>query len=145
MNAMTGLDQIQALFEGRIPTASISQTMGMKPLEAASGRVSMEATPDARHLNPMGGVHGGFAATVLDSVTGCALHTLLESGESYATVDLSVKMLRPLKVGHPYRAEGSVLHKSSRLGVCEGRILDASGALIAHATCSCMIMQTSAR
>lgn len=144
MNPMTGLELIQALFEGRIPDASISATMGMRPLEVASGRVAMEATPDERHLNPMGGVHGGFAATVLDSVTGCALHTLLEAGVGFGTVDLAVKMLRPLKVGQTYRAEGRVLHASSRIGVCEGTLADGSGKLVAHATCTCMILRPGA-
>jgi uncharacterized protein (TIGR00369 family) len=135
---MSGLEQMQAFCAGDVE-ASISATMGMRPVEVSSGRAVFEATPDHRHLNPMGGVHGGYACTVLDSVTGCAVHTLLEAGASYGTVDLAVKMLRPLKSGQTYRAEGKVLHISLRLGVSEGSILDAEGRLVAHATCSCMI------
>ncbi|MCC2657857.1 MAG: phenylacetic acid degradation protein [Panacagrimonas sp.] len=135
----TGLELMQAFVAGGGRIASISETMAMRPVEVTRGAVVFEATPDARHLNPMGGVHGGYACTVLDSVTGCAVHTMLEAGASYGTVDLAVKMLRPLKVGQTYRAEGRVLNVSTRLGVSEGSILDADGKLVAHATCTCLI------
>jgi uncharacterized protein (TIGR00369 family) len=135
----SGLEQMQAFVAGGGRMASISQTMAMRPAEVSRGFVVFEATPDARHLNPMGGVHGGYACTVLDSVTGCAVHTMLEAGASYGTVDLAVKMLRPLKAGQTYRAEGRVLNISTRLGVSEGSILDADGKLVAHATCTCLI------
>jgi len=135
----SGLEQMQAFVDGGGRMASISQTMAMRPAEVGRGFVVFEATPDARHLNPMGGVHGGYACTVLDSVTGCAVHTMLEAGASYGTVDLAVKMLRPLKVGQTYRAEGRVLNISTRLGVSEGSILDGDGKLVAHATCTCLI------
>jgi uncharacterized protein (TIGR00369 family) len=81
---------------------------------------------------------------VLDSVTGCAVHTMLEAGATYGTIDLAVKMLRPLKVGQAYRAEGRVLNVSARLGVSEGTIRDADGKLVAHATCTCLITRPSA-
>lgn len=141
MNTLTGLQFMQAFCEGKDVTASIGPTMGMRPVEVESGRAVFEATPDARHLNPMGGVHGGYACTVLDSVTGCAVNTMLEAGVGYGTVDLSVKMLRALKVGETYRAEGRVLHVSSRLGVSEGSMTDSQGRLVAHATCTCMILR----
>lgn len=135
----SGLEQMQAFVSGGGRMASISQTMAMRPTEVTRGFVVFEATPDDRHLNPMGGVHGGYACTVLDSVTGCAVHTMLEGGATYGTIDLAVKMLRPLKVGQTYRAEGRVLNLSTRLGVSEGSILDADGKLVAHATCTCLI------
>lgn len=141
MSTMTGLEFMQAFCEGKTVAASISTTMGMRLVEVESGRAVFEATPDARHLNPMGGVHGGYACTVLDSVTGCAVHTVLEAGVGYGTVDLAVKMLRPLKPGQTYRAEGRVLHVSSRLGVSEGSMIDSEGRLVAHATCTCMILR----
>lgn len=137
-HTQTGLEAMQAFVDGSL-TASISNTMGMRPVSAEPGRVVFEAIPDQRHLNPMGGVHGGFACTVLDSVTGCAVHTLLEAGAVYGTIDLAVKMLRPLQVGKTYRAEGRVLNVSTRLGVSEGSILDSAGKLVAHATCTCLI------
>lgn len=139
----TGLEQLQAFVAcgGRI--ASIGDTMAMRPIEVGPGAVVFEATPDSRHLNPMGGVHGGYACTVLDSVTGCGVHTMLEAGASYGTVDLAVKMLRPLKVGQTYRAEGRVPNVSARLGVSDGSILDTQGKLVAHATCTCLITPPS--
>lgn len=144
MSTMTGLELMQAFCEGRLKTATIGATMGMRPVEVSSGRAVFEARPDERHLNPMGGVHGGFACTVLDSVTGCAVHTMLEAGVGYGTVDLAVKMLRPLNAGQTYRAEGRVLHVSSRLGVSEGSMFDGDGRLVAHATCTCMILRPEA-
>lgn len=137
-HSQTGLEAMQAFVDGSL-TASISHTMGMRPVSAEPGRVVFEASPDERHLNPMGGVHGGFACTVLDSVTGCAVHSLLEAGAVYGTIDLAVKMLRPLQVGKTYRAEGRVLNVSTRLGVSEGSIFDSAGKLVAHATCTCLI------
>lgn len=138
-SVLSGLEQMQAFVAGGGSAASITQTMAMRPIEVTRGFIVFEATPDARHLNPMGGIHGGYACTVLDSVTGCAVHTMLEAGASYGTVDLAVKMLRPLNVGQTYRAEGRVLNVSTRLGVSEGSILDSNGKLVAHATCTCLI------
>lgn len=144
MNAtLSGLELMQSFLAGGGSAASIGKTMGVRPVAVSSGSVAFEATPDERHLNPMGGVHGGFACTVLDSVTGCAIHTLLGAGDTYGTVDLAVKMLRPLKVGQTYRAEGKVLNLSSRLGVSEGSIVDSAGKLVAHATCSCLITRAT--
>lgn len=140
MNAkMSGLELMQSFLDGGGRAASIGETMAMRPVAVSPGLAVFEATPDERHLNPMRGVHGGFACTVLDSVTGFAVHTMLEAGATYATVDLAVKMLRPLKVGETYRAEGKVLNMSARLGVSEGSMVDSAGKLVAHAICSCLI------
>ena len=88
----------------------------------------------------MGGVHGGFAATVLDSVTGCAVHTMLEAGVGYGTVDLSVKMLKPIPQGVELLAEGRVIHISKSIGFAEGTIKTLEGVLLAHATATCRII-----
>ncbi len=93
---MTGLEFLQAMIEGHIPPASISKTIPMQPTEISEGSVTFKAQADHNHLNPLGGVHGGFAATVLDSVTGCAVHTMLPAGVGYGTIDLNVKMCRPI-------------------------------------------------
>ena len=143
MSDKSGLDVMRAFCEGRF-TASISATMGLRPVEVSEGRAVFDATPDERHLNPMGGVHGGFICTVLDSVTGCAVHTMLEAGAAYGTIDLAVKMLRPLKPGQTYRAEGRVLNMSARLGISEGSLRDADGKLVATATCTCLITRPDA-
>ncbi len=139
MVTMSGLEIMQAMIEGKIPPASISTVIPMKGIAAEYGRIVFEAMADDRHLNPLGGVHGGFAATVLDSVTGCAVHTMLEPGVGYGTVDLNIKMLKAVPKHTPLVAEGNVIHISRSLGVAEGTLKDRDGNLIAHATATCMI------
>lgn len=136
---LSGLELILAIVEGRLPPPSITLTMPMQMQAASAGYVRFSAQADARHLNPMGGVHGGFAATVLDSVTGCAVHTMLPAGGSYGTVDLNVKMLKAVPPDTPLLAEGRVLHVSKSLGVAEGSLKTADGTLLAHATASCFL------
>jgi uncharacterized protein (TIGR00369 family) len=136
---MSGLEVMQAMIAGKLPPASIAYTIPMKGVAAEYGKIVFEATADERHLNPLGGVHGGFAATVLDSVTGCAVHTVLEPGVGYGTVDLNVKMLRAIPTNMPLIAEGRVIHVSKSIGVAEGTLKDQEGKIYAHATATCMI------
>ena len=138
---MSGLELMLAMAAGKIPAASIASTIPMKIVAAERGKVVLEATADERHLNPLGGVHGGFAATVMDSVTGCAVHTVLESGVGYGTVDLNVKMLRPVPRNVSLTAEGRVINISKSLGISEGVLKDAEGKIYAHATATCMILR----
>lgn len=86
-------------------------------------------------------MHGGFAATVLDSVTGCAIHTMLEAGVGYGTIDLNIKMCRPIPRGKELLAIGSVINISKNLGISDGKIVDEDGKLYAHATATCMIIR----
>jgi uncharacterized protein (TIGR00369 family) len=136
---LTGLELMKAMMEGRIPRAPIAEIVPMRPMEVASGYIKFFAKADKRHTNPLGGVHGGFAATVLDSVTGCAVHTLLEAGVGYGTIDLDIKMLRPIPLEKELVAEGKVIHLSKKIGVSEGQLKDADGNLYALATATCMI------
>jgi uncharacterized protein (TIGR00369 family) len=106
------------------------------------GLIVFTAIAGQQHLNPLGGVHGGFAATVLDSVTGCAVHSLLESGVAYATVDLNVKMIRPVPTDRELNAIGKLIHMSGSLAVSEGRLQDGDGKILAHATATCMILRS---
>lgn len=138
---MTGLQIMQAFAQGLFPTPGIARTMPMQPVEVEKGRVVFNATANETHTNPLGGVHGGFAATVLDSVTGCATHTVLGAGESYGTTDLSIKMCKPLPFNKPLRAEGRVINTGGRLVISEGDIRDEEGTLYAHATATCMILR----
>ena len=138
---MTGLQIMQAFAQGLFPTPGIARTMPMLPVEVEKGRVVFNATANETHTNPLGGVHGGFAATVLDSVTGCATHTVLGAGESYGTTDLSIKMCKPLPFNKPLRAEGRVINTGGRLVISEGDIRDEEGTLYAHATATCMILR----
>jgi uncharacterized protein (TIGR00369 family) len=138
-NQMTGLQLLQAMGRGELPRASISETIPMTMEAIEAGTVRFGARADKRHLNPLGGVHGGFADTVLDSVTGCAVHTMLEAGVGYGTVDLNVKMLKAVPVDTPLVAIGRVLHVSRTLGVSEGTLQTEDGTLLAHATATCFI------
>ena len=138
---MTGLQLLQAMAAGHIPPASISETIPMKPTEIENGQVTFEVQADKRHLNPLGGVHGGFAATVLDTVTGCAIHTVLEAGVGYGTIDLNIKMCRPIPKDQPLIAIGDVINVSKNLAISEGKIIDEHGKLYAHATATCMIIR----
>ena len=138
---MTGLQLMQAMCAGKIPPASISETIPMRPFEVSEGSIHFKVQADSRHLNPLGGVHGGFAATVLDSVTGCAVHTLLEAGTGYGTIDLNFKMCRPIPKNKELLAVGTVLNMSKNLGISEGKITDEDGKLYAHATATCMIIR----
>ncbi|EMR5819584.1 PaaI family thioesterase [Acinetobacter baumannii] len=138
---MTGLEFLQAMIEGYIPPASISKTIPMQPTEISEGSVTFKAQADHNHLNPLGGVHGGFAATVLDSVTGCAVHTMLPAGVGHGTIDLNVKMCRPLPQNQVLIATGKVINLSKNLGISEGKITDEEGKLYAYATATCMIIR----
>ncbi|WP_151731670.1 PaaI family thioesterase [Acinetobacter seifertii] len=138
---MTGLEFLQAMIEGHIPPASISKTIPMQPTEISEGSVTFKAQADLNHLNPLGGVHGGFAATILDSVTGCAVHTMLPAGVGYGTIDLNVKMCRPIPQNQALIATGKVINLSKNLGSSEGKIIDEEGKLYAYATATCMIIR----
>ncbi|MCG9756228.1 PaaI family thioesterase [Shewanella insulae] len=139
LSQLSGLEHLGAIISGDIPEPSIFETMGMFNLEATQGAVSLGCCATLRHCNPMGGVHGGFAATVLDSVTGCAVHTMLEAGVSYGTVDLAIKMMRPIPLNETLVAQAKVTHVSLSLGVAEGTIRDAKGTLLASGTATCFI------
>lgn len=137
---MTGLEIMNAFQQGLIPAPGIAQTMGIDSFaEVEYGRVVFTATADQRHTNPLGGVHGGFAATVLDSVTGCATHSVLAAGESYGTTDLAIKMCRPMPFNKKLIAEGKVINVGKNLVISEGYLRDEEGKLYAHATATNMI------
>ena len=139
MENMSGLEMMTAMVEGRIPMPSIAMTIPMKGIAVEYGKIIFEATADDRRLNPLGGVHGGFSATVLDSVTGCAVHSTLDPGVGYATIDLNLKMLKAVPMNVSLIAEGRIINISRSLGVSEGSLKDLEGQIYAHATATCMI------
>jgi len=141
IKTMTGLEIMQAFAQGLVPAPGIAKIMPMQPETVESGRVVFSCTANETHSNPLGGVHGGFAATVLDSVTGCATHTALAAGESYGTIELNVKMCKAIPFHKTLRAEGKVINVSSRLVISEGSIRDDNGVLYAFATATCMILR----
>ncbi|WP_166170144.1 PaaI family thioesterase [Acinetobacter sp. SA01] len=138
---MTGLQLLQAICNGRIATPSMSKNIPIQPYEVSEGTIHFKVKADNHHLNPLGGVHGSFAATVLDSVTGCAVHSMLEAGVGYGTIDLNIKMCRPIPQDQELIAIGKVMNISKNLGISEGKIVDEDGKLYAHATATCMIIR----
>ncbi len=138
----SGLELLRAMADGKLPRAPISETIPMDRMVVEEGRVVITARADGRHLNPIGGVHGGFAATVLDSATGCAVHSTLEPGAIYSTVDLNVKMLRPVPRDQDLLAEAHVTHVSKSLAVAEGTLKTEDGKLLASASATCFVKRS---
>lgn len=135
-----GLTLFKGLLEGKFPAPPICRALGMTLEEIELGRVVFGYTPVFDHYNPLGSVHGGVAATLLDSVMGCCIHTTLKAGIGYTTVEIKVNYVRAMtdKTG-PVKAEGKVINVGSRIATSEGRLTDASGKLIAHGTTTCLI------
>lgn len=137
-----GLTFLRALAAGEVPPAPIATTLGFTVLEVESGRVVFGLEPAEFHFNPIGSVHGGVFATLLDSAAGCAVHSALPAGTAYTSLDLSVKFLRGLGADSgPVRCEGLVVHMGGRTALAEARLHDGAGRLCAHATSSCMIFR----
>ncbi|MDK3074608.1 PaaI family thioesterase [Sedimentitalea sp. JM2-8] len=140
---LSGLDYMQALVAGQIGAPpSILATMGMSPpCELAVGEVAFDCEPGDFLLNPMGFVHGGFAATALDSSMGMAVHTTLDAGWGFTTAELKINYTRAiLPDGGPLRAEGSVIHRGQRMATAEGRLVGLrDGKLYAHGSTTCFL------
>jgi uncharacterized protein (TIGR00369 family) len=138
--AMSGVEFLEAMMRGDQPPAPIAELMGFRLCEVEVRRVAFEGKPAPCHYNPIGTVHGGYAATLLDSALGCAVHSALEAGMSYATLEIKVNLVRPITVETgPVRAEGTLLHRGRRIATAEARLVDAGGRLLAHATCTCLL------
>ncbi len=136
----SGLELFQKMIAGELPRPPITDTLGFYMVEAEKGRVVFQGTPQHRHYNPIGSVHGGFHATLLDSCVACAIQSTLEAGQGYTTLELKVNYIRALtdRVG-PVRAEGRVIHVGKQIGTAEGKLVDADGKLYAHASTTCLI------
>ena len=146
LERMTGLELLRAMAEGDVPPAPIALLMDFRPAELEEGRVVFAGTPDERHYNPIRTVHGGYAATLLDSAMGCAVHSTLAAGVGYTTLDLQVRYVRPMtSATGEVRAEGRVLHAGRRQAVAEGRLVGAAdGKLLAHGTTTCAVFPLGA-
>ncbi|MDX6653886.1 MAG: hypothetical protein QOH18_587 [Solirubrobacterales bacterium] len=138
---MAGLDYMRALVAGELPPAPIAVTMNMRPTELEEGRVVFAGQPGEEHYNPIGVVHGGYAATILDSVLGCAVHTTLPAGVAYTSLGLEVKYVRPItRDTGRVLAEGVVLHRGRRQATAEARLTsEDTGKLLATGTSTLMI------
>ncbi|HET9980035.1 MAG TPA: PaaI family thioesterase [Ktedonobacterales bacterium] len=143
--AQGGLEVLRRVVAGEEPLAPIMATMNFTLVEVEKGRAVFATTPAEYHYNPIGVVHGGVAATLLDSAMGCAINAALPAGTAYTTLEIKVNYLRPLTMTTgPVRAEGKVVHLGRRMAVAEGRITDASGKLYATASTTCLVMAPDA-
>ena len=138
---MAGIDYMRAVAAGAIPPPPIAVTMRLAPVSVDEGRVVFEGEPGEEHYNPIGSVHGGYAATLLDSAMGCAVHTTLPLGAIYATQTLEVKYLRPIsRDSGRLECAAEVVHRGRRQATAEARLGEAgSGRLLAHGTSTCLI------
>lgn len=135
-----GLEQIRKLIDGSSNWRGIAHLMGIRPVIAEEGFVVFEGNPTRDVYNPIGSVHGGYAATLLDSAMGCAVHTRLNADQGYTTLELKVAYHRALSdTSGPVRAEGKVISLGRRAAFAEGRLLDKDGKLCATATTTCLV------
>jgi uncharacterized protein (TIGR00369 family) len=138
----SGLDYLHAIQSGELPPPPIAQLMGFDLLEVDEGHAVFGVTPAEYHYNPIGVVHGGLAATLLDSAMGCAVHSTLPEGTGYTTLELKVNYLRPLTAETgPVRCEADIIHVGGRVATAGARLVDAQDRLYAHATTTCMVFR----
>ncbi len=136
-----GLLQIRRAFAEGGFERGMGRTLGIVGVEAAFGRVVLTGNPTPDHYNPLGTVHGGYVATILDSAIGLAVHTSLPAGVGYSTTDLKISYLRALTAkSGPLRGEGSLLHAGRRVAFGEAKLFDAEGRMCAHATATCLVL-----
>ena len=143
---LSGLQMMQSMLRGEIPFAAIAQTLDFLLIDVGDGTAIFQGTPGRAHFNPMGTVHGGWFATLLDSALGCAVHTRMPPGRGYTTAELGVNLVKALtpKVQR-VRAEGRVIHCGRQLATAEARLVGADGTLYAHATTTCLVFDLPAQ
>lgn len=136
----TGMEIFEAMFSGELPPAPIGDTLDFIPIHMEPGIAVFQGRPQRKHYNPLGTVHGGWFATLLDSAVGCAVHTTLGAGKGYTTLELKINVVRALTDAVPLvRAEGKVIHAGRQVATAEGRIVGPDGTLYAHATTTCLV------
>jgi uncharacterized protein (TIGR00369 family) len=139
---LSGMEYVRQIFDGELPPPPIAELMGFRGVEFDHGRAIFEMTPGPQHYNPIGTVHGGVALTLLDSAMGCAVHTTLEAGVGYTTLEVKTNFVRAITADTGLiRCEGTVVHSGSRIATAEGRLTDAAGRLLAHGTTTCLIIR----
>ncbi|OCW57707.1 PaaI family thioesterase [Hoeflea olei] len=135
-----GLSVMRGMLEGRLPGATMARTLNFRLTRVEEGLVAFSGAPTADHLNPLGSVHGGWAATILDSALACAVMTTLPPGEGYTTVEFKLNLTRPMAPDmEEVSCEGRVVHRGRTLATSEAFLRDASGKLLAHGTETCAI------
>lgn len=139
----SGLEMFEAMLAGSLPGALIGRTLDFILVEAEFGRAVFQGRPGPAHYNPMGVVHGGWFATLLDSALGCAVGSTLPAGKGYTTAELKINIVRPLTDKMPMvRAEGRVIHGGARMATADGRLTGADGKLYAHGSTTCFLFDT---
>lgn len=140
---LSGLEFFEAWASGRLPPPPIGRTLNFALVEAEHGRAVFEGEPLSDFYNPLGSVHGSYAAALLDSAMGCAVHTCLAAGQGYTTLEYKITLTRGMtdRTGR-VRAEGKVLTAGRRVATAEGRLVDGAGRLIAHGTTTCLVFET---
>ena len=139
-----GLDFLQSMIAGKNPNPPICKVLNFHLAQADKGRVEFEGLPDASYYNPIGTVHGGWAATLLDSAMACAIFSTLAKGEAWTTLELKINFVRPLsKDTGVLRAEGRLIHRGRTLATADGDLKDKAGKLYAHGSTTCMIFSNS--
>jgi len=140
LRSQGGAQFLHGIRTGETPPPPIAQLMGITLMSVEPGVAIFQGVPSFEHFNTSGVVHGGYAATLLDTAVGCAIHTMLPAGKGYTTLELKVNYIRAMtgKTG-PVRAEGKVVNLGNQVGIAEGRITDANGKLYAFATTTCLV------
>jgi uncharacterized protein (TIGR00369 family) len=139
---LSGLEFLQKMLAGELPPPPMGVLMNFKITEINVGRAVFEVEPAEFHYNPIGMIHGGLAATLLDSVMGCAVQTMLPAGTGYTTLEIKVNYLRPMTTETGLvRGEATIVHSGGRTAVAEGRVVDQNGKIYARATTTCLIFQ----
>jgi uncharacterized protein (TIGR00369 family) len=137
---LSGLEVFEAIFAGRLPRPPIGDTLDFMPVRIEHGLAVFQGRPCTKHYNPMGSVHGGWFAALLDSAVGCAVHSTLPAGKGYTTLELKLNIVRALTDAVPLvRAEGRVIHVGRQVATADGRLVGPDGKLYAHATTTCLI------
>ncbi len=138
---LSGFDYLGGIQSGLYPAPPFSEAADVWPVSVEPGRIAFEGAPSARFYNPMGIVHGGWIALLLDTVMGCAIHSSLKPGQGIATTDMHTTFIRAVtEQTGKVRAEGTLLHLGGRIASAEGKLFDAKGRLLAHGTETCAIM-----
>lgn len=140
LTSYDGLGFLKAIIDGTLPQPPIAELVGFRLSEAEQGRVAFEGLPEFRHYNPIGSIHGGFAATLLDSALGCSIFSTLNKGDTWTTLELKINYVRAMTEDTgPVRAEGRIVHRGRTVATSEGDLKDSAGKLYAHASTTCMI------
>ena len=141
---LTGMEVFEKMFSGELPYPPIAETLDFLVVEVEHGRAVFQGRPQFRHYNPLGTVHGGWIATLLDSCVGCAVHSTLPAGKAYTTAELKVNYVRAVTTKVPMlRAIGSVIHVGGRMATADGRLVGPDGKLYAHASTTCFIFDAA--